>query len=310
MRNAHLALNMKQSNAYVMKTKPTLWEATRGSWPNELYLTVLDLESPENLGRPYQPLALLTRTCLPDFPSILLYLQVKKTSHLRCTAIQKSIRISEQTLTELNIFMLRIYKDIFNKKFENNVAQMSYWLAPVLEHQKIDREEKSPELLIDWEIVKEVSSKEELKWDTDMPHSYLANRYLVDRWDGGRRFFSVKVMPEMRPQDPVPPDAVPHKYMTSILDYSVTLFKKSRERATWSPDQPVLLANKVLHRLNWLDDFTENEIGGKTTSYLCPEPLLISAVSVELHCYFGTPLTDRCSFQSPSYQWVTCFPQY
>ena len=281
MRNAHLALSMKQSNSYTMMTKPSLWEKTRGTRPDELYMTVLELETPENLGRPCQPLALLTRTRMPDFPPILLYLQVKKSSLLICTSLTKSFKLSETSLEELNTFTLRIYHDIFNKKFEDNVAEMSYWIAPVIDHPKIDPEYSSPESLIDWSIIREVYCNKELQWDMSKPHSYLANRYLVDKWDGGRRFFSVGVVPNMRPQDPVPPDAAVHKYMTSIIDYSVTLFKKSREKAKWNLDQPVLLAHRILHRLNWLDEFTGKESEGKTTSYVCPEPLLISAVSTK-----------------------------
>lgn len=278
MRNAHLALNMKQSNSYNMKIKPSLWEACRGVWPHELYLTIIELESPERLGRPCQPLALLTRTRLPDFPSILLYLQADHTTQLRSTSIRYSFKVTEDSLAALNNFTLRVYKDIFNKKFEENVAEMSYWLAPVIATRIIDREEVSPEGLIDWPVVDEVFQKEELGWDQSKPHSYLANRYFVDKWDGGRRFFSEKVLPEMRPHDPVPQDAAPHKYNDSILDYSITLFKNSRMKASWSPDQPVILAHRVLHRLNWLDNFTEKEKGVPTTSYICPEPLLISVV--------------------------------
>ena len=278
MRNAHLALNMKKSNSYSMKVKPSLWEASRGVQPQELYLTIIELESPERLGRPCQPLALLTRTRLPDFPSILFYLQVDHTSHLRSISMRNGFKVSEKSLDALNTFTLRVYKDIFNKKFEKNIAEMSYWLAPIIANRSIDREEAFPELLIDWPVVDEVCQKEELGWDHSKPHSYLANRYFVDKWDGGRRFFSEKVLPDLRPHDPVPQGAAPHKYKDSILDYSITLFKNSRMKASWSPDQPVILAHRVLHRLNWLDNFTEQEKDVPTTSYICPEPLLISVV--------------------------------
>lgn len=279
MRNAHLALSLKQTNSYKMKLKPSIWEISRGARPHDLFVTVLKLDSPENLGRPCQPLAMLTRTRMPDFPPILLHLQVDQTSDLRSISITKSLEITEQSLIELNSFTLRIYKDIFNKKFEDNTAEMSYWLAPVLPNRIIDQEESSPESLIDWAIVNEVFQKEELGWDLSKPHCYLANRYFVDKWDGGRRFFSERVLPEMKPDDPVPRDAAPHKYKDSILDYSITLFKRSREKASWSPNQPVVLAHRVLHRLNWLDTFTEKEFNVPTKSYICPEPLLISAVS-------------------------------
>lgn len=278
MRNAHLALSMKKSNSYIMNIKPSLWESSRGVWPHELYLTIIELESPERLGRPSQPLALLTRTRLPDFPPILLYLQVDHTSHLRSTSMKNSFEVTEKSLAALNNFTLRVYKDIFNKKFEENIPEMSYWLAPVIANPILDTEKSSPESLIDWAIVDEVLQKEELGWDHSKPHDYLANRYFVDKWDGGRRFFSEKVLPEMRPHDPVPKDAAPHKYTDSILDYSITLFKNSRMKASWSPDQPVVLAHRVLHRLNWLDDFPDKEKDVPTISYICPEPLLISVV--------------------------------
>lgn len=279
MRNAHLALNMKRSDSYGMKVKPSLWEKTRGAQPNELYMTVLALEKPEKLGRPSQPLALLTRTPMPDFPPILLYLQEKTPSQVMCTSISNSMKVTESILTKFNVFTLRIYKDIYNKKYEENLADMSYWISPVVHHAKLDSKDLLPESLIDWSVLQDVYENTELGWDINKPHSYLENRYMVDKWDGGRRFFSISVIPEMRPQDPVPADAAVHKYMTSILDYSVTLFKKSREKAKWNPDQPVILAHRILHRLNWLDDLTEKEKEGRTISYVCPEPLLISAVS-------------------------------
>jgi len=68
--------------------------------------------------------------------------------------------------------------------------------------------------------------------------------------------------------------------MNSILDYTVSLFSKSRARATWREDQPVIRAERVLHRLNLLDERTEKEKTVNTRSYLCPEPLKVSAVSV------------------------------
>ena len=279
MRNAHLALNMKRSDSYDMKVKPSLWEKTRGAQPDELYMTVLALEKPENLGRPSQPLALLTRTPMPNFPPILLYLQEKKPSQVICTSILNSMKVTESILTKINVFTLRIYKDIYNKKYEENLADMSYWISPVVHHAKLDKKGLLPESLIDWSVLQDVYENTELGWDINKPHSYLENRYMVDKWDGGRRFFSISVIPELRPQDPVPADAAVHKYMTNILDYSVTLFKKSREKAKWNPDQPVVLAHRILHRLNWLDDLTEKEKEGRTISYVCPEPLLISAVS-------------------------------
>lgn len=279
MRNAHLALNMKQTNSYDMKIKPSLWENALGSRPETLFMTVLEVETPENLRRSYQPLALLTRTHLLDFPAFPLYLQVGSTTQIISTSILESVQLVESSLAELNSFTLRIYKDIFNKEFEDNIPNMSYWLAPVVPHREIRQEEPSPASLIDWQVLKEVHMQEELGWDQNKPNSYLENRYFVDRWSGGRRFFSVRVVPELGPDDLVPEDAAASKDRKSIMNYTVTLFKKSRERAKWSPNQPVVLAECVPYRLHWLDDFTEKEIAHNSKCYICPEPLLLSAVS-------------------------------
>lgn len=278
MRNAQLALNMKKTNAYTMRVKPKLWEETRGSLPDVLYLTLLILASPQNLGRPYQPLALLTRTPLPEIPRFPLHLQPGKSSEVLCVSIARHLAVSTSTLDRLTSFTLRVYKDVFNKVYEVNQPQMSYWLAPVTKQRTQDLQNAMPTSLIDWSVVNLVHEKDEIPWTIDTPHEDLANRYLVDRWDGGRRFFSVGVTPELRPLNQVPKGCPAHKYMDNILDYTVSLFSKSRTRATWRPDQPVLLAHRVLHRRNLLDDFDKTETEVQTRSYVCPEPLKFSAV--------------------------------
>ncbi|KAL8832795.1 MAG: hypothetical protein Q9170_004740 [Blastenia crenularia] len=279
MRNAHLALNLNKSSSYDMRIKPRIWEDSRGLLPETLYMTIFKLENPHCLGRASQPMALLTRTRLPDFPSVLLYLQADKSSNLIFDSLQGSLIVSEDTLSKLNAFTLRIYKDIFNKKFESNIAAMSYWFAPVVnQFRHIDGQRSSNDLL-DWQAINYVYHNEAWQWNIHCRHDELENRYLVDKWDGSRRFWSYKVLPHLRPQDPVPQDATAHRYMDSILDYSISLFPKARKKAVWRQDQPVIYAHRVLHRLNWLDKLTEKELTVNHTAYVCPEPLLFSALS-------------------------------
>ncbi|KAL9126422.1 MAG: hypothetical protein Q9217_004514 [Psora testacea] len=281
MRNARLALGSARSTTYTMKIKPSLWEESRGTRPTALYMTIIELKHPENLGRPCQPLALLTRTPLPEFPPFLLYLQVGKTSDVICSSLSTSFDIGGPTLADVNEFTLRIYKDIFNKTFEVNEAEMSYWLAPVYTDWKTRHATTpSPQKLVDWSVVKQVSNTLEIPWTVDTPHNRLIHKYLIDRWDGGRRFFSIAVEPDIKPLDPVPEDAASHKYMANILDYSVSLYAKSRARVSWRHDQPVMRAEKIQHRLNWLDDLTEKEKNVNSTCYLCPEPLKFSALPI------------------------------
>lgn len=280
MRNAHLALNMGKTHSYNMKIKPGLWERTRGSLPSELFLTILSLKTPENLGRPCQPLALLTRTPLRDIPPFPLHLQVGKVSQLLCTSILTSLDVSSTALTELNEFTLRIYYDIFNKRFEVNVPQMSYWLAPIVKSWKPSRRCDPPNELIDWAVLARVSKYSDTPWTVETPHAEIIDRYLVDKWTGGNRFYSLEIKSDLKPSDPVPEGTAKAKCMDSIINYTTSyLYKNSKLKVKWEDDQPVILAHKILHRLNLLDEITEKEKGVNTTAYLCPQPLKISAVS-------------------------------
>ena len=271
---------MNKAHSYNMKIKPGLWEMTRGSLPSELFLTVLSLENPENLGRACQPLALLTRTRLPNIPPFPLHLQVGKVSQLLCTSISTSLDVRSIKLTELTEFTLRIYYDIFNKKFEVNELQMSYWLAPIVDTWTTSRGYDPPGELIDWTVLARVVQSTDMPWTIDTPHVELIDRYLIDRWTGANRFYSLEIKPDLKPSDPVPEGTAKAKHMDSIINYTTSyLYKNSKQKMKWEDDQPVILAQKVLHRLNLLDEITEKEKGVNTTAYLCPQPLKISAVS-------------------------------
>ena len=110
----------------------------------------------------------------------------------------------------------------------------------------------------------------------------MIDRFLVDKWTGGNRFYSLKIMSGLKPTDPVPEGTAKAKHMDSIINYTTSyLYKNSRLKAKWEENQPVILAHKILHRLNLLDEITEKEKGVNTTAYLCPQPLRISAVSLD-----------------------------
>ncbi|KAI9821879.1 MAG: Dicer-like protein 1 [Pycnora praestabilis] len=298
MRNALLALSMKKMNLYDMRLKPSIWEQSWGTTPDKLFLTVLELGTPQSLGRPYQPLALLTRKKLPCLPPFLLHLDAGLSSQVVSTSMAISIGISDLELSQLTSFTLRIFRDVFNKLYEFDQDKMSYWLAPICWGSNtplLDPETTQMTRLIDWKTINIVHNNEQLDWNMTLPHEFLADKFLIDRWDGGRRFFSVGVAPEYKPSDPVPPDTASGKYMKSILDYSVSLFAKSRVKAQWLPDQPVILAQKVLHRRNLLDEITKKERILRTKCYLCPEPLKFSALptSVASMCLIFPAIISR-----------------
>lgn len=286
MRNALLALNMKKINAYDMRLKPSVWESSWGYVPERLYLTTIALATSKCLRRPHTPIAMLTRTRLPTIPPFLLHLDAGLTSDVVCVSLATSIEVDRSSLTKLTSFTFRIFQDVFAKEYEMDESKMSYWLAPLILDCPTNVEDRYPTKLVDWELLNLVQAHDQLEWNIDTPDSFLADRFLVDQFDGGKRYFSVNVVPELKALDPVPSDAAPHRYMNNILDYTVSLFAKSRARATWREDQPVILAEKVLHRRNWLDEITEKEKIMQSKCYVCPEPLRISAVS-GAHAHFG-----------------------
>lgn len=286
MRNALLALNMKKTNAYEMRLKPSLWEDSWGYVPETLYLTVIELDVPAGLRRPYQPLAMLTRIPLPNFPAFLLHLDVGITSDVACSSLPTGIKVNGTFVEELTTFTFRIFEDVFAKIYEINKDRTSYWLAPLRSERLANLQDVDPKELVDWGLLSFIHNNKQLEWDMNTPHSFLADKFLVDRWDGGKRYFSVGIVPELNVLDPVPPETAPAKHMNNILDYTVSLYTKSRARATWRHDQPVILAQKVLHRRNWLDEITEKERVMRSKSYVCPEPLKFSAVGcVSPHLY-------------------------
>ena len=275
MRNARLAFTTHKCKGYSMKIKPDCWSLDQGSVPETLFVSILELEDPQMLSVDCQPLAILTRTKLPQFPSFALKLGLNVSSHLNSHLRTDSLRADESKLRKIDDFTLRIFQDVFNKKFESQAKRMSYWLAPVLPNWRSQEDD----MFIDWHVIDEVTHSQGISWNVqDSPEKYV-NRYLIDRWNGGQRYYSISVEPNMRGNDPVPPEATTHRFMDSVINYTVSLFSKSRNRATWTEEQPVLRAHQLLHRLNWLDDFTESEHSVNTKAWVCIEPLQISAVS-------------------------------
>jgi endoribonuclease Dicer len=286
MRNAHLALNVKTTNSYPMRMKPERWESERGTVPDKLYLTIIGLDEMVVLGQRLVPLGLLSRSPLIQFPEFSVFPKADGHTNVISRSLQQSILVSAEILQQMTNFTLQMYYDVFNKKFENEPANMSYWLAPLLptayatiRSSHVLCSEDIGEF-VDWHTLAFVHNNPEIAWQPHMTAADLENQYLVDKWDGGRRFFSERLVPYMRPHDPVPAGCAPAKYNSSILEYSISLFSRSRVRAlnTWAEDQPVLQARRVLHRRNWLDEWEPADKTAKTLAYVCPEPLRISSL--------------------------------
>ena len=313
--NLRCAVQEKNSNKYEMICKPRIWASTRGTIPDTIYLTVLQLTKPMNLQRPSQPLALVTRTPMPDIPPMLLHLQVDKDSEVRCTSIRKSLGVTESVVEKLNQFTLCMYRDLHNKIYEVDVSKMSYWLAPVLGGSNIQKGCPNPSSLIDWATVDAVASQDidsPTPWNSDMPHSELAQKLIVDRISGRRRFYSEHVLQDAKLTDPVPEGAFKEddRMMTNVVEYSNSKSKKQKQEKEWqwNPDQPVLKAYKVPHHLDWLNDFTESPHSMESLCHICPELMYISAVR---RMYLNLiSLSNSVSYPSLWFPWLISFLQF
>lgn len=281
MRNAALALSSKQTDMYDMRVKPRVWEDKRGSMPSAVYLIHIDFS--EGLDRSHQPMLLVTRSPMPAFPEFPLFLNDGRKTNVRLTTLSPACKVSEAELTKFTSFTLRVFKDLYNKTYEFDVAKMSYWLVPFGQSAQPANINSASLELIDWTTLDYVCRVPKgFQWTPKIPDSFLVDKFFIDPGDGGRRFYSSRVAPEYKPSSPIPDGCAASKRQTDILDYTVSLWKNTRNRKKWNPNQPVLEAKKMLHRRNMLAEPTtkEEQDSSRVRSFICPEPLVISAVCV------------------------------
>ena len=275
MRNARLAITVKKTNEYDMKLKPQFWSKELEEPVTELHATVIDLGDSQATGRPQAAYVLLTKQPLPDFPGFPIYPR----PGFRCSVIlsrcEESLKADQMEIDMLTSFTLRIFKDLFNKTFEQDGVTMPYWLAPA----RCSLAASSPiRETIDWPTVESVYRREKQTWTINLRDVDIVGKFIVDSGSGGIRYFTSRVVQDMSALDPVPDDCVSHRNHTNILQYSSSLWKKSRTRAHFDENQPVLLAYQVPHRRNWLDDWNDEEKQSRTKAYICLEPLIISSI--------------------------------
>ena len=288
MRNALLAVNAK-ADQYAMRTKPSIWELTRGTLPTELWLTTIDF--PDGLEMKHQPLALLTRTRMPAFPTFPVFLNNGMESKVVSQQFHQSLQIEDLMLEKLSAFTFRVFRDVFSKTYEEEAAMLSYWLAPAARCMA----GASPEAALDWTLLDEVFGNDEYRWTFATPNNFLVDKFLVDKGDGSRKFFSIAVDPELKPLDPVPDDTAKYKHQENILGYSCSLYKNARREARWNLNQPVIEAEKNLLRRNMLATPSPKETTSSTRAFICPEPLSISTLptAVVVSCFFLPAIIHR-----------------
>ncbi|KAL9089736.1 MAG: hypothetical protein Q9159_002383 [Coniocarpon cinnabarinum] len=276
MRDAHVALKSNKQHQYQSLTKPSHWAVNRGTRPERLFLTLLHLKGPWE--RPVRPLALLTRVKLPTLPSFPLVKLDGGRCMMEPISGSDAVIVDHQKLSQLTWFTLTFFEDVYNKKFENAPEKMSYWIAPLVGSDgAIDTD------ALDWALLQDLYQQEPFLWERGMPREDILNRFIIDPFDGGRRLFSKEFANHLSPSSPVPPNVAPGpKGASTIIEYSSSLFKQSKLRRTWQADQPVIAAEKLIHRLNALIEPTQQEQNASTSCFVCPEPLNISRLPADV----------------------------
>ncbi|UKZ82737.1 hypothetical protein TrVFT333_010533 [Trichoderma virens FT-333] len=282
MRNARLALSSDKKSEYDMRIKPDFWSSCLAPEPpTSLYQTIIALDQPEALGRASRPLILLTRKPLPDIPSTPLFFGGGQTSIMRLSNSQTSFEVLPHEIEALASFTLRLFADVFSKEYDAKSHEIPYFVAP----SKLSPS-RGNDAEIDWEAVQYAHDNEQLRWE-NAPSEFFKDKLATDPWDGSRKFILHGINAELKPSDPTPkgvpqPKSLGYRKVEQIIkEYSNSLSIKSRQRRNWRDDQPVVNAELLPIRRNFLDEFfVDDECDG--TCYVILEPLRVSPIPVDV----------------------------
>lgn len=279
MRNAKLALQLKDRNQYDMISKPSFWEQQQGAVPVTLYATVISFMPSKPLAKEHGRIVMLTRQKLPKFPPFSIFLDDDVDTTVLSEPVEDAIPISEQELDSLTTFTIRVFRDIFHKTYERQIDKMPYWFAPASTEKKPEGS-PSPSTMVDWKLLSYIQENDEAQRpDGTCPES-LSNLFVFDHWDGRYRYFTVAPEDGLSPSDKPPAFVQRRRHMEDIINYCLSLSKNSRSRflSTCDWKQPVLRAEVVRLRRNLLDRMTDAERKIETRCFICLEPLKISVV--------------------------------
>lgn len=289
MRNARLALSSKKKGEYGMRMKPDIW--SKLGFPDELYATTLTLTDPTALWRPSCPLLMLTRGPIAQISDFPLFFGTKRASHVHCVPIPNPLRADEDTAQRLTAFTLRIFHDVFSKEYDASPDQLPYFFAPTSHDHDFDfLSVQEVGSIIDWTAIDFARQHERLEYTFQEPDEFFQDKFVSDPWDGARKLFLRRRRYDLKPTDPVPEGIVPPRHRAwkttckdhNIINYSVSLWSKSREKISFNGNQPVVEAELLPIRRNLLDDNVSDEDQEPKKCFVILEPMRISPLPVKL----------------------------
>ncbi|KAI1420974.1 hypothetical protein F5Y12DRAFT_790634 [Xylaria sp. FL1777] len=286
MRNARLAISSKKRAEYPMKRKPDMWSVI--GLPERLFLTVIKLSTPEALGRPSQPLAILTRYPLPRISAFSIYFGNQETSSVECFPWSTAMDCKLGDIDGLSQFTLTIFKDVFSKEYALEVEKMPYFFAPLVHWHDSEHlvSGEDPRKIINWDCIHKIKKgPAHIEWE-NQPESVFDERFVTDPYDGSRKFYTIRRRPDLSPTDPQLP-ALPRSRRqkgpaTDIWSSNVTsLWGKSRCKLIRREYLPVIEAEYIPLRRNLLDKY-DNTGNIQRRCFLVFQTLQISVLPVDI----------------------------
>ncbi|KAL1892497.1 Dicer-like protein 1 [Sporothrix stenoceras] len=298
MRNARLAVSSKKQAQYTMRVKPEAWSVL--GMPTQLYALVVSLTHPESLDNPSRPIVFLSRCKVPLLPEFPLFFSKGRASKVRCVPVDVPMQPTTEDLEALAAYTLRAFYDVFSKEYEGTAKDMPYFIAPYSEpaHDSVLPDFSSSgtggadaRSILDWDSIHHVAPllNERLMCRGDEPDEFFENKFVSDPFDGSRKFFLRRARRDMSALDPVPESAPAPKHrawnradtVRNILNYSISLWSKSRVNTPIKQDQVVVEADIVYQRRNLLDERVFLDDFGPSRCLIVLDTLRISPIPVD-----------------------------
>ncbi|CAK7231798.1 Dicer-like protein 1 [Sporothrix curviconia] len=293
MRNARLAVSSKKQAQYKMRVKPMAWSLL--GMPTQLYASILSLSHPDALDNASRPLVFLSRCRVPLLNEFPLFFSKGRVSKVRCVPIEEPLQLTPDELEELAAYTLRAFYDVFSKEYEGAAADMPYFIAPcsALKHDValLPADGADPRAIMDWNSIHHVAAQiERITCRGDEPDSYFEDKFVSDPFDGSRKFFLRRARRDMSALDPVPEGVPPPKHRAwnrktterNILNYSVSLWSKSRINTPIRQSQVVVEADIINQRRNLLDERLYLDDFGMARCFIVLDTLRISPIPVDV----------------------------
>ncbi|KAK9464476.1 hypothetical protein V1512DRAFT_111970 [Lipomyces arxii] len=233
-----------------------------------IYMAVFEM--PNHLGS-YRPLCFLSRRKHHQYVSCPLFVDGEYIP-VECKVISTPLKVSLSYMAKLAQYTVVIFYDVFGRRFDTDLRDFPYFLAPYL-----------PETSdIDWDLVTEAcktldEAEKPLTWDVIPDSQFWEGKFVIDGRSRHRQFETRKLVPELN-EDSQIPDRFPSSLTyPTIKHYSYSAKVLSPERSRLL-NQPVLAAKRILYGLNFLRASGEQEGDRKSDAVVIPGPLFISRV--------------------------------